>query len=247
MVMLNDEILHASIETTESNHVILTFRDDIKSGTHWYIALLNAIGRWEIPEETHNQRLYRYLIADEAFDCMVLTERLCDAAGDLIPENETLELLFYNNPPVELTTDEFKRHIGDLKYHWHLNYYYGITVEEALQYAVEDEIRKERRGSGLYRDKDNTGEAFHRIYGFNRTVMLKRFRKEKSYPQLKSIKLNEMKEFTYWLFKFRLKQSDKARVASDTRKGIDWLQSLNTARQSAHQDRNKFDTGVLDG
>jgi hypothetical protein len=32
-----------------------------------------------------------------------------------------------------------------------------------------------------------------------------------------------MKEFTYWLFKYRLKHGDPARVASDTKKALEWL------------------------
>ena len=35
--------------------------------------------------------------------------------------------------------------------------------------------------------------------------------------------LTEKKEFTYWLFKRRIQQIEKARVASDTRKGLEWL------------------------
>jgi hypothetical protein len=35
--------------------------------------------------------------------------------------------------------------------------------------------------------------------------------------------LTELKEFTYWLFKYRLRQSDKAKVASDTKKALGQL------------------------
>ena len=48
----------------------------IAGGKHWYIALLEAIGLWTTAEETHNGRLYRYLIAGEAFDWLLLAERL---------------------------------------------------------------------------------------------------------------------------------------------------------------------------
>ena len=34
------------------------------------------------------------------------------------------------------------------------------------------------------------------------------------------MKLVELKEFTYWLFKYRLNNSDKARIASDTKKAL---------------------------
>jgi len=67
------------------------------------------------------------------------------------------------------------------------------------------------------------GEVYRRIYGATRAVLLKRFRREKGYPHLKSISLTELKEFTYWLFKYRLKQCDKARIASDTKKALQQL------------------------
>ncbi len=234
MVSLDNDVVEIPpLEMTETNQVISQLRQEISSGLHWYLALLNAIGRWNITEETLEKRTYRYLIAEEAFDSMVLAERLCEAVADLLPVTEKKDFLFSGAAPLEIPRDEFKSRIGDTKYLQYLNFYYGITIEEALQYAVEEEIRKERRNSGLYRDKDNTPEVYRRIYGFTRSVLLNRFRKEKKYPQLKTIRLNEMKEFTYWLFKFRLKQSDKARVASDTKKGLDWLKRISATHRTS--------------
>ena len=109
------------------------------------------------------------------------------------------------------------------KYHQYLNYFYGITIEEALIWATQDEVRKERWASGYSREGDVTNEAHRRIYGATKAILLRRFRRDKGYPQLKSISLTELKEFTYWLFKYRLIHCDKAKVASDTKKALDWL------------------------
>jgi hypothetical protein len=38
--------------------------------------------------------------------------------------------------------------------------------------------------------------------------------------------VTQLKEFTYWLFKYRLKTSDKAKIASDTKKGLDALHQM---------------------
>lgn len=195
----------------------------ITGGKHWYIALLEAIGLWKAAEETHNGRTYRYLIAGEAFDWLLLAERLCEAVDSLLPAGEKTALLLYGKPPLNLTTEEFKELIGSSKYHQYLNYFYGITTEEALIGAVQEEIRKERRTLGLNKEHDHDNEAYRRIYGATKTVLLKRFRREKDYPQLKSISLTELKEFTYWLFKYRLNHCDKARVASDTKKALTQL------------------------
>jgi hypothetical protein len=195
----------------------------ILSGKHWYIALLEAIGLWTDGEETYNGRHYRYLIDGEAFDWLLLAERLCEAVDSLLPEKEKLALLFHGQPPIRLTKEKFKQLIGSGKYHQYLNYFYGITVEEALILAVHEEVRKERRTLGYNKEPNLINEVYQRIYGATKATLLKRFRREKGYPQLRSISLTELKEFTYWLFKYRLKQCDKARVASDTKKALERL------------------------
>jgi hypothetical protein len=195
----------------------------VSAGEHWYIALLRAVGLWGSVEETYNGRTCRYLIAGEAFDWLLLAERLCEAVDSLVPADEKLALLVYGEPPLDLTTGKFKGLIGSSKYHQYLNYFYGITVEEALISAVQEEIRKERRTSGYNTEEGIVNEVYRRIYGATKAVLLKRFRREKGYPQLRSISLTELKEFTYWLFKYRLKQGDRARVASDTKKALERL------------------------
>lgn len=203
--------------------VIDRFLRALTGGKDWYIALLEAVGEWSQAEETCHGRLYRYLIAGEAFDFLLLAERLCEAAGGLIPDEEKAALLFHGQPPTRISQEEFKRLLGIYKYRQYLNYFYGVTVEEALFLAVQNEVRKERRAAGYISERDVTNEVFRRLYGSTKGMMLKRFRKEKSYPNLKSIRLTELAEFTYWLFKTRLELSDKARFASDTKKALKWL------------------------
>jgi len=195
--------------------------------------LLEAIGAWTISEEIFKGRHYRYLIDGEAFDWLLLAERLCQTVGSFLPEEGKTALLFHGKPPLEMTQDEFKKLIGNSKYRQHLNYFYGVTVEEALTLAVEEEIRKERWPLGSHKEHDVTNEAYRRIYGSTKAILLRHFRKEKGYPHLKSIGLDELKEFTYWLFKYRLKECDKARVASDTKKALNWLQSNGLSRGTA--------------
>ncbi|MBE9512889.1 MAG: hypothetical protein IMY77_02390 [Chloroflexi bacterium] len=192
----------------------------ISGGKHWYIALLEAIGLWSTAEELYNGRRYRYLIAGEAFDWLLLAERLCEAVDGLLPDDEKMALLFHGEPPLTLTVREVKELIGSSKYRQYLNYFYGITVEEALFMVVQEEVRKELRALGYSSEHDIANEVYRQIYGATRGVLLKRFRKEKGYPHLKSIGLAELKEFTYWLFKYRLRQCDRARVASDTKKAL---------------------------
>jgi hypothetical protein len=203
----------------------------IIGGKHWYIALLEAIGLWTGSDETYNGRHYRYLIDGEAFDWLLLAERLCEAVDSLLPEEEKIALLFHGESPIRLTKEKFKKLIGSNKYRQYLNYFYGITVEEALILAVQEEVRKEKRTSGYKTEHNLTNEVYQRIYGATKSTLLKRFRREKGYPQLRSTSLTELKEFTYWLFKHRLKQCDKARVASDTKKALEQLANNDFAKK----------------
>jgi len=203
-------------------------RQAITRGKHWYIALLETIRLWSVAEETHNGHVHHYLIDGEAFDWLLLAERLCALVDGLLPNNKKMALLFHGEPPLNLTTEKFKKLIGSAKYRQYLNYFYGITVEEALIVVVREEVRKERRTSGYNKEHDIDNEVYQRIYGATKAVLLKHFRREKDYPQLKSISLTELKEFTYWLFKYRLNHCDKARVASDTKKGLEQLRQQGT-------------------
>ena len=214
----------AQLTLTGDAEAIRYLEQAIISGKHWYVALLETIGLWSAATEVHNGRTYCYLIAGEAFDWLLLAERLCEAVDGFLPADEKLALLFYSKPPLNLPTKKFKELIGDAKYHQYLNYFYGITVEEALILAVQEEVRKERLISGYNNEEHDTiNEVYRRIYSATRAVLLKQFRHEKGYPQLRSISLTELKEFTYWVFKYRLKQCEKARVASDTKKALEQL------------------------
>jgi len=226
-VTSGDRQLHSSQLTCGGDaEAMRYFNQAIIGGKHWYIALLEATGLWTITQESHNGRVYCYLIAGEAFDWLLLAERLCEAVDSLLPDAEKIALLFYGKPPLDLTKGKFKELIGSSKYRQYLNYFYGITVEEALIVAVQEEVRKERRTLGYNKEYDADNEAYRRIYGATKAVLLKHFRREKGYHQLRSISLTELKEFTYWLFKYRLEQCDKARVASDTKKALEQLKKL---------------------
>lgn len=196
----------------------------IAGGKHWYIALLESMGLWASAGEVHNDRTYRYLIDGEAFDWLLLAERLCETVEGLLPEDEKNDLLFYGRPPLSLSAAEVGELIGSRKYGQYLNYFYGVTVEGALLLAVQEAVDKESRALS-YRSRDKSAdEAYRRIYGNTEAALLARFRQEKGYPRLESITLTGLKEFTYWLFKYRLKQCEKARIASDTKKALGYLQ-----------------------
>ncbi len=233
MIDIDNQLPSSLLTSAGDTEAIRHLEQAIAGGRHWYIALLEAIGLWISAEETCNGCHYRYLIAGEAFDWLLLAERLCQAVDGSLPDDEKTALLFYGKPPLNLSTERFKELIGRGKYHQYLNYFYGVTVEEALFLAVREEVRKEWRALGFGNGYGTDDEVYRRIYGATKAVLLRRFRREKGYRKARSISLTELKEFTYWLFKYRLEQSDKSRVASDTKKALEQLNQQWTSNGSS--------------
>lgn len=210
-----------------TNEAIAFLHESVAAGEHWYVALLKAMSRWTTAEEIIGDRRYRYLIGGEAFDWLLLAERLLDELDDTVSQEEREALLFHGHPPLEIDDEEFQSLIGTPKYQAYLNYLYGVVVEEALQYAIEEEMAKERH-SHVWSAPDNTG-SYPRIYGRTMEELLEEFQTESGLPVTDKLDYADFKEFTYWLFKFRVRTGEGARVASDTRKGLAALSRLENA------------------
>ena len=213
--------------------VLGELRRAVMEGGTWFIALLQAIAQWPLPEETVGDRCYRYLVGGEAFDWLLLAERLCEALDGLLPPEEQEALLFFGRPPLDITEEEFRRLIGYAKYRAHLNYLYGVIVEEVLQLVVEDDLRKDQLSRVWEKHLPPDAEAFQHIYGRGQQELLREFRQERRLSEAADLSLAESQEFTYWLFKRRLRWCDPARVASDTRRALAKLRHLERCRTRA--------------
>jgi hypothetical protein len=225
-----DQIVYDDL-TRDPGEVIAGLRAALQQGNLWFPALLAAVRRWRTPYECLNGRHYYYLIGGEAFDWLLLAERLLDAVADLVPEDERMALLFDGTPPMRLESDVFKRAMGPAKYRAHLNFLYGVMVEEALQLSVEEDVHKEVRSRAWAFDPRCDETVFQRIYLKTREELLTTFREQRSLPNGQVLTFTELKEFTYWLFKYRLRQCDRAKIASDTRRGLTQLARLDSIRR----------------
>ena len=199
--------------------LLARLRETVESGErHWFIAVLEGVGQWPLAEEEVNGRRYRYMIGGEAFDWLLLAERLCEALDDLTAEEEREALLMRGRFPTEVSEETFRRLLGAAKYRAHLNFRYGVQVEEALQLSVAQEVQKERL-SRVWENGHIDDDVCSRIYGATRRELFAGFRRERGLSG-DSVSLGDLHEFTYWLFKHRVNNADPARVASDTRKGL---------------------------
>ena len=211
--------------------VIEALRQWLSDGREWAPSLLGAMALWTVPEEVYRGRTYTYLVRGEAFDWLLLAERLCQAVDGLIPLQDAEALLFHGKLPQSFDAAKFKGLLGVEKYRGLLNYHYGVTVEEALQLAAELEVQKRHMGNGVQYRSDYSDEGYIKIYRAPKSELLAKFRQEIGHGVRRSIGLGETKEFTYWLFKYRLKTSDKAKAASDTKKGLDMLRRMQEASE----------------
>ena len=203
------------------------FRSALASGIPWPEALLAAIGEWSAPSETVDGVERDYLIEGEAFDWLLLAERLLrEAPAGRIPVDDAERLLFGGVLPEGVSEAQFKSLLGPDKYRAHLNYFYGVVVEEALWYAVEREVEKERSVRGLQHPFGVQNLIAERLYHAELMPLLRRFQREHGRGRRVRLSLSESRAFTYWLFKRRIANSDQARIASDTRKGLRMLSEL---------------------
>lgn len=202
----------------------------LERGEPWYPALLTVIARWTVSEETVDDVYYRYLIGGEAFDWLRLAQRLIEAAGEFVPPAEHERLLFFGLPPDGSDEEYFANAIGAQKHHAHLNFQYGVVVEEALLLAAEREMQKAgtiHGPSGVLAEV----AAYERVYGkpFDELAGLYRAETGESFPERAS--LAEVQGFTYWCSKFRFRMAEPARVASDTRKAMALLSQMEGSRR----------------
>jgi 8-oxo-dGTP pyrophosphatase MutT (NUDIX family) len=211
----------------------------LSEGHHWFLALLEAIALWRPADEQVGERHYRYLIEGEAFDWLLLAERLLECIDGCVPPGEREALIFFGEAPLQVDEGCFRELIGEAKHRAHLNYLYGVTVEEALQLAVEEEVLKERR-TRVWGGREPLDEVvFQRIYGRGREDLLAEFWSQRGLAGGDCISYQDLKNFTYWLFRHRLHQCDPARVASDTRKALAQLSRLELAARPERRARRR--------
>ncbi len=203
---------------------------DIDVGTPWASALVHAIGRWTPPRELVDGAELTYLLGGEAFDWLVLAERLLrgveQVSPGLLPKAPVERLLMTGQLPDDLPSSVFREALGFEKYRAHLNFFYGVVVEEALWLAVEREVQKERGVRGLHHPIGVQDLVYERLYRADLKTLMRRFRQERDERPSVKFSLTEWKEFTYSLFKHRVEHQDSSRIASDTHKGLTMLEEL---------------------
>lgn len=207
---------------------------DVRVGRPWADALLSAIGAWPLTREICHGRDFEYLVEGEAFDWLLLAERLLMEVRGAVPLAEQESLLFHGELPAHVSRAQFREALGVAKYRAHLNFFYGVVVEEALWHATERDVVKQRSGRGVALARDIEDLVAQRLYGRSFAALLRAFHRGKGRKVRVKHRLSDWKAFSYWCFRQRIAKSDQARIASDTDKGLRVLADL----RDAHGARN---------
>lgn len=212
------------------------------NGRDWRHLLFETIAQWPLAEEQLQDDHRVYLVGGEAFDWRALADRLLAECHGMIPAEARESLLLGPDPPEGISEEDFRRILGVDKYRGHLNFLYGVIIEDALLVAVEEEIRKRRVSHGYAPDDEKVDLAYEILYRSGRQELLHEFRRERAQARGESkskarlnaatMTLREANEFTYWLFRRRFKVSDPARFASDTRKALDQMERIRKAHEA---------------
>ena len=214
------DIRDKPILSNSPKELISVLRDSIKQGIPWPQALIQTMAAWSLPNETFKGIKYIYLIDGECFNMLLLAERLILELKDLISTTDIENLLFKSEFPHDFDLSTLKHEIGITKYRGHVNFFYGVVVEEILQYTIENEVEKRFYSNGIGEIKNPDDETFKQLYKSKYDDLYTQFCIDTSRIKNKRFYFNEYIQFTYWLFKYRVTISDGAKIASDTKKAL---------------------------
>ena len=195
-------------------HLIQELKSKIENGINWEKAVVDCISDWDINEEFYRGYKYKYWINNEAFDWMSLTERLGSAIKSYLNKKKFDELIFTGLLPSKSSYEYMKKVISKNKLSQVRNFYYGIIIEDLIYIQKSQQYLK----NSIY--TTNEYDGYEEIYGKNINLLFQQFAKITKFTNQTKINLYTYKEFIYWLFKFRIKNSDKTKVASDTNLSI---------------------------
>ncbi|MBC8453329.1 MAG: hypothetical protein H8D69_02510 [Chloroflexi bacterium] len=218
----------------EADTVLSRLKSDLDpSDEAWKLSVLETIAEWPFANEKIAGERLDYLIGGEAFDWRLLAQRLLGECGAAIEQETWWEWL--SDPVLFAGFDEpeFMRAVGVDKFRAHLSYFYGITVEQSLVAAVEEEITHRRVAAGRPLSDNSLEIAYETLYGNTRVQLWEVYRLEVGIKAARGgwrhrdeHTLASEDAFTYWLFKLRMERSDPAKIASDTRKGLAKLERM---------------------
>jgi hypothetical protein len=191
--------------------LIKDLRENVHNGDNWHKAIIDCIVLWVAKEEFYRGYKYSYWIDNEAFDWITLTERLVSAIKSYIPKKDYYNVTFTGLLPSIESYSYLKTKISKPKLSQMRNYYYGIIIENFIYHYKLIQYQKNTL------DYIKQEESFYEdIYGEKLNLLYDQFISQTRITNRHRLNIHEYKQFCYWLFKYRIKNSDKAKMANET-------------------------------
>ena len=100
------------------------------------------------------------------------------------------------------------------------NYYYGVIIENFIYHYKLQEYEK---NSLFYANYEN--EFYKEIYGKSLSTLIAKFYTEEKISKKDKLNFYELKKFSYWLFKYRINNTDNTKMAHETNMAINKAKS----------------------
>ena len=201
--------------------LIQELRNEVSLGEDWQKSIAKYIGLWTKKEEFYRGYKYIYLIDDEALDWLTLTERLVSSIKSYITKEEYYYVSTSGLLPDQKIYKYIKKTIPKKKLSQMRNFYYGIILENFIyNYKI---LEYQKNSIGV---EDNDQRFFEEIYNKPIEVLYATFYKEKKTISKNKLNFHELKLFSYWLFKYRLKHSDKTKMAHETNSALKFAKTI---------------------
>ena len=207
--------------------LIKNLRENVCNGTDWHKAIIDCIVLWTAKEEFYRGYKYSYWIDNEAFDWITLTERLVSAIKSYIPKTDYYNVTFTGLLPSVESYTYLKTKISNTKLSQMRNYYYGIIIENFIYHYKS--VQYQKNSLDYLKEEENFYED---IYGKKLNFLYDQFISQTKITNRHKLNIYEYKKFSYWLFKYRINNSDKTKMANET----------NLALENA---RNNLDSRIL--
>tara|TARA_B100001996_G_scaffold234392_1_gene180956 strand:- start:26 stop:676 length:651 start_codon:yes stop_codon:yes gene_type:complete len=174
------------------------------------------------------QKINETFISGEAFNLKLSLKLYYSELKNL---DEIDDYLFIPYDFNQKERDQIKRLMGAKIYSAHLNYFYGIVVENAIREILRLEIEKKRGYHGYDNYSEINDKVFSLIYGKKNKDLWAEFCDyerlgAKSYYVPSKIYSLEYDSFTYWLSKKRIKLCAPELNASLISRGLNYLERI---------------------
>ena len=111
------------------------------------------------------------------------------------------------------------------KYRAHLNFIYGVILEEVI--ICFNEMEKNKDVLNQFNVTDSINLVYLNLYGMDYTEFIRLYEFETKTKLDQFDTLYSYYNFLYWSWKYRLKKSTPEKIAYDSQSGINFLMNLN--------------------